>query len=121
MSIVAVAKPVAEGITFGDYLNRRLQDQAFRAEWERTAYARGVALWLVAYRAEHDLTQAQLAARLGMKQPQVARLEDGESEPRFATLQRIATALGEPLEIRLTPAGHNGAPCCQVEVASPAR
>ncbi len=112
---------MSSGILWEDVLARQLEDPEFRAEWERTAYARGVALWLVAYRAEHDLTQAQLAARLGMKQPQVARLEDGESEPRFATLQRIATALGEPLEIRLTPAGHNGAPCCQVEVTSPAR
>lgn len=112
---------MSRAIPFEQMLREHLQDPEFRAEWDKHALGHSVALWLVAYRAEHELTQAQLAARLGMKQPQIARLEDGESEPRFSTLQRIATALGEPLEIRLTPAGLNGAPCCEVEVTSAPR
>jgi len=50
-------------------------DPEFRAEWERTALARAVALAIVRYRGDHDLSQRELAERLGMKQPQVARLE----------------------------------------------
>jgi predicted transcriptional regulator len=33
---------------------------------------------VTAQRAEHDISQAELARRLGMEQPQVARLEAGD-------------------------------------------
>lgn len=36
------------------------------------------------------MTQAQLAAALGMKESAVSRLESGEHVPNFATLERIA-------------------------------
>ncbi len=49
------------------------------------------------------LTQAELAARIGSTQPAVARLEAGGSIPSFATLRRIAAALGFELVIELRP------------------
>ena len=49
------------------------------------------------------LTQAELAARIGSTQPAVARLEAGGSTPSFATLRRIATALGFELVVELRP------------------
>jgi transcriptional regulator with XRE-family HTH domain len=80
-------------------------DPEFRAEWERTALARAVAVAIVRYRGEHDLSQRELAQRLGMKQPQVARLELGEVNPRVDTLMRIAAHLGIELTIDVRPAG----------------
>ena len=68
-------------------------DPVFRAEWERTALARAVAAAIVRYRAEHDLSQRELAERLSMKQPQVARLELGEVNPSIDTLMRISARL----------------------------
>lgn len=62
------------------------RDPAFRVVWERTALGRAVAIALVRYRAEHDLSQWDLAKRLAMKQPQVARLELGEVNPSLVTL-----------------------------------
>ena len=49
------------------------------------------------------LTQAELAARIGSTQPAVARLEAGGSTPSFATLRRIAAALGFELVVELRP------------------
>ncbi len=49
------------------------------------------------------LTQAELAARIGSTQPAVARLEAGGNTPSFATLRRIAAALGFELVIELRP------------------
>lgn len=62
----------------------------FCAEWERTVLAGAVAVAIVRYRAEHDLSQRELAERLHMKQPQVARLELGEVNPNINTLMRIS-------------------------------
>jgi transcriptional regulator with XRE-family HTH domain len=77
----------------------------FRAEWERTALARAVAVAIVRYRAEHDLSQRDLALRLRMKQPQVARLELGEVNPSVETLMRVAAGLGIEFTIDVRPAG----------------
>ena len=80
-------------------------DPEFRAEWERTALARAVAFAIVRYRADHDLSQRELAERLGMKQPQVARLELGEVNPSMDTLMRISARLGIEFTIDVRPAG----------------
>jgi transcriptional regulator with XRE-family HTH domain len=80
-------------------------DPEFRAEWERSAFGRAVAIAIVRYRAQHDLSQRDLAKRLGMKQPQVARLERGEVNPSIDTLMRISSQLGIEFTIDVRPAG----------------
>jgi transcriptional regulator with XRE-family HTH domain len=80
-------------------------DPEFLAEWERTVLARAVAVAIVRYRAEHDLSQRDLADLLGMKQPQVARLELGDVNPSIETLMRISAQLGIEFTIDVRPAG----------------
>lgn len=81
------------------------QDPTFRAYWERTALARAVALALIGYRVKHRLKQTQLAEKLGVRQPQVARLEMGEHNPSLETLQRLARVLGLRFIVEVAPAG----------------
>ena len=81
-------------------------DPEYRREWERAALARAVAVKVIAYRAEHGLSQTALAKRLRMSQPAVARLESGEHSPTFPMLLRISGALGIELAIDITPSGH---------------
>lgn len=80
-----------------------LADPEYRKEWERTALANAVAILIIGYRIEHELTQAQLADRLGWKQPQVARLEIGEHNPRSETLMHICERLGIRMAIEIGP------------------
>jgi transcriptional regulator with XRE-family HTH domain len=80
-------------------------DPAFRAEWERTTLARAVAIAIVRYRGEHDLSQRRLAELVGMSQPQVARLELGEYNPRMETLMRLSSRLGLEFKIDVRPVG----------------
>ncbi len=80
-------------------------DPEFRAEWERTALARAVAIAIVRYRADHGVSQRELAQRLRMKQPQVARLELGEVNPSIDTLMRVSSRLGIEFTIDVRPAG----------------
>jgi DNA-binding XRE family transcriptional regulator len=82
-----------------EVLAEQLKDPAFREEWERTALARAVATRVVAYRAEHALSQTQLARTLGVSQ----RLEAGEHEPTFTTLSRLSRHLGLEFHIDITP------------------
>lgn len=86
-----------------DVLADAMRDPDFRAECERTAVADAVSVWLVGYRAEHGLSQRELAARVGMAQTAIARLEQGDVEPKLSTLLRLARALGTPLNVHLAP------------------
>jgi ribosome-binding protein aMBF1 (putative translation factor) len=89
--------------TTGEVLSGALRDEAFRRESERTALAGAVALRLVEYRAEHGLSQRALAAKLGMKQPAIARLEAGDHTPSIDTLVRLSRGLGMRFRLEITP------------------
>lgn len=93
-------------ITSEEVLERELKDPQFRAEWERTALARWLAIEVARYRAEHELSQRKLAAQLDIAQPQIARIEIGEHMPSFETLIRLARGLNLELMIDIHPEGH---------------
>lgn len=56
---------------------------------------------LIAARLDAGLTQRQMAERLGVKQPALARWEAGETMPTLVTLHRIAQVL--VLDFTITP------------------
>jgi len=64
---------------------------------------------LIRARAAADLTQAEVAARMGTTQAAIARLESGRSLPSTRTLQRFAEATGSRLEIRFVRRDGSGA------------
>ncbi len=57
------------------------------------ANSRGASL-ITAWREHFVMTQEELAAKSGMKQASIARLEKGHAGARRSTLARIAAALG---------------------------
>jgi ribosome-binding protein aMBF1 (putative translation factor) len=67
------------------------------------AHETRVALWL--YRELNHLSQQQLAELLGMKQPQIARLESGLITPSLETLRRISERLGIDFTIEVKSGG----------------
>jgi ribosome-binding protein aMBF1 (putative translation factor) len=84
---------------------RLMQDPAYARVWQETELADQVATLLVAYRAKHKLSQTELARRLGMRQPAIARLEASEHAPSFQTLARLAAVLEVEFNLRITPDG----------------
>lgn len=55
---------------------------------------------LIEIRVKKNLSQGELAEKVGMKQPVISRIESMRSLPSVATLKKISKALGEPLLIR---------------------
>jgi predicted transcriptional regulator len=53
---------------------------------------------LVRVRRESELSQTEIAARMGTSQSAVARLESGELDARLSTVQRYAAALGRTVD-----------------------
>lgn len=86
-----------------EVLAEDLRDPAFRAEWERTAVARWLAIEVAHYRAVHGLSQSQLAKHLEVHQSDVARMELGEHNPSMERLIRVACGLDIELMIDIRP------------------
>jgi predicted transcriptional regulator len=58
---------------------------------------------LVRARRESELSQTEIAARMGTSQSAVARLESGALDARLSTLERYAAALGRTVDWRVRP------------------
>jgi predicted transcriptional regulator len=58
---------------------------------------------LVRTRQENDLSQTEIAARMGTSQSAVARLESGGLDARLSTLDRYAAALGCTVNWQVRP------------------
>lgn len=78
----------------GDNVSDRLHRKSFEnpeyaAIAEMYRVVEDVARLLLGFRMEHDLTQKQLADRLGMTESMVSRLESGQHMPNLKTLCRL--------------------------------
>lgn len=52
-------------------------------------------------REELNLSQAEVAAAMGVKQPTIAKMEQADNDPRLSTLKRYVTALGGELSMEV--------------------
>ncbi len=68
---------------------RRAAHPEYRRAHVRREMAETIARFLIGYRQRYNLTQAQLGARLGMKESAISRLESGDHVANADTLQRI--------------------------------
>jgi DNA-binding XRE family transcriptional regulator len=76
-----------------------------KAEYDRLEPEYELLNTLLKARKQADMTQLDVAKRMGVKRPSVARLESTGSShsPSVKTLQKYAEAVGCKLEIKLTP------------------
>jgi ribosome-binding protein aMBF1 (putative translation factor) len=94
-------KPTSDAI---EILNRRMENDMDMQELldEARLNAR-IAQLIYEARTKAGLTQAQLAHRIGTRQPVIARLENADYEGHsISMLQRIAAALDLRLDVQFT-------------------
>lgn len=92
-------------VAAGDVLAKLRTDKEFDRVWQDSSFARQVAICVLQYRAKHGLTQSDLAKKLRMQQPAIARLEIGEHSPSLNTLHRLANRLGLHFEVDVSRDG----------------
>lgn len=73
----------------------------FPALYESAIRRREMLRQLAVRRHERALSQTKAAAAMGTSQSAVARMEAGESDPKFSTVERYAAALGCRVEYQL--------------------
>ncbi len=80
-------------------------DPEYRESYESLETEFALASAIIEARKQAGLTQEQLAERMGISQPYVAKLEGGKN-PSINTLERIAEATGSQLKISFEPRVH---------------
>ena len=87
---------------------RAKDDPDFAAAVDAELQAMRIEQELVALRNASGLSQRQLAAKLGVKQPVIAKLEAGKTRNiGLQTLVRAVKAMNGRIEVSITPAGHS--------------
>lgn len=81
-----------------------MQDPAYREAYDALAGEFSLIEAMLDARRRAGLTQAQVAERMGVKQPVVAKLESGRTNASLGTLERYAAAVGCRLDLRFQPA-----------------
>ena len=54
---------------------------------------------MIQERKKHKITQKKLEALTGVKQPMIAKIESGESNPSIESILRLLNAMGKTLKI----------------------
>ncbi len=80
------------------------RDPQFRQLVDAAYQRRELLNQLVSARVRAELTQAQVAERMGTSQAAVARIESGDFDVRTTTLDRYALAVGRRINYRLSAA-----------------
>lgn len=86
-----------------DLKKKLMENPEFREEYRKADAEFRLVETLVRARMNANLSQAELARRIGTTQSAIARLEGGGVSPSIATLKRYAEATGSRLEINLVP------------------
>ena len=90
-------------MNFRQHKEKLIKNPKVRTEYERLGPEFLLAQSLIRARLKKGWTQAELARRVGMQQPNIARLEGGNYDRvSLPTLKKVARALGAEIEINLS-------------------
>ena len=88
-----------------DYVNEKLKDPAFKAEYDALEDEFVIIQAIIDARKKSGLTQKELAARTGIAQADISKLENGNANPSLRTLKRLAAGMGMKIKLEFSPAG----------------
>ena len=90
-----------KAITLDDMIKEQQKDNSFSAEYEREMLINAIAKIIVELRKSKQLTQSQLAKKLGTTQSVIARIESGNDSrvPSLSMLARIASVTQTKINI----------------------
>lgn len=88
---------------FRNYLDKQLQDEAFKKEWHNSECEYNLIKSLVSARKECHMTQKELAEKTGIAQADISKIETGNANPALSTLKRLAEGMDMILKLEFIP------------------
>ena len=89
--------------TLEQVLSEKLQDPAFRAEYEALEPEFAIIQAMIDARKASGMTQKELSEATGIAQSDISKLENGSANPSLRTLQRLAAGMGMRLKLEFIP------------------
>ena len=86
-------------MTFKEDLKERLKDPEFAKEYKALEPEYEIIRQVILSRSEQNITQKELADRIGIKQSNISRLESGNYNPSLEFLKKVASGLGKEIHI----------------------
>ena len=90
--------------TFDSYLQEKLKNPEFKAEYDALEPEFSIMQAMIDARKESGLTQKQLSERTGITQADISRLEKGNANPSLRTLRRLAAGMNMRIQLRFVKA-----------------
>ena len=92
-------------ISIDDYLKEQRNDPSFSEEYSNLEDEFALAEEIVTLRTEMNMTQKELASRVGTSQPAIARLESGKyTNVSMRFIRKVAQALNAVPELHIRKA-----------------
>ena len=88
---------------FDDVRKKWMQNPEFVKEYEAIEEEFSLASAMIAARAQADMTQQDVAAKMETSQSYIAKLEGGAVSPTMKALKRYAAATGSRVKITFEP------------------
>ena len=93
----------AASVPIEPFFQEQMRDPEFRRAYEELEPEFELVRQLIGLRIKRGVSQTELARRVGVKQPSIARLEGRGKTTNLSFLGRVAKALDARLEVRLVP------------------
>lgn len=87
------------GVKFSEVKELLMKDEEFKNEYEKLKPRYDVISQIVEERAKQQITQEELALRVGTQKSNISRLESGTYNPSLDFLIKVAHSLGKKMKI----------------------
>lgn len=88
-------------VPFEEVKAELLKDEEVRSEYEKLRPRYEMIGQIIMARHEQNMTQSELARRVGTRKSNISRLESGNYNPSLDFLIKISEALGKNLKVQL--------------------
>ena len=89
------------GVKFSEMKELLMKDKEFSDEYTKLKPRYDVISQIIEERSRQDITQEELALRVGTQKSNISRLESGSYNPSLDFLIKIANSLGKEVQIVL--------------------
>ncbi len=89
------------GVKFEDIKARLMKDEEFKAEYEKLKPRYELITQIIDVRNQLNITQEELALRVGTQKSNISRFESGDYNPSLDFVTKIARSLGKEVHITI--------------------
>lgn len=89
------------GVKFDVVKEKLMKDEEFKVEYEKLKPRYEVISQIIEARNDQQITQEELALRIGTQKSNISRFENGAYNPSLDFLVKIAKSLGKEIHIEL--------------------